>query len=88
MGDPTRRDVKVQEGIFGRVSTLLLQCMKCHLFSPKYIEFEKYKAKFLKGKIFPIGVWLYKFPKKERETCVLMGPFGKYMVFGTQLYEI
>ena len=23
----------MQDGIFGRVSTLLLQCMKCHLFS-------------------------------------------------------
>ena len=41
VGDPTRRVVKVQEGIFGRVSTLLLQYMKGHLFFPKSTEFEK-----------------------------------------------
>ena len=26
--------------------------------------------------------------QKIRKTCVLMGPFGKYILFGTQLYEI
>ena len=26
--------------------------------------------------------------EKNRETCVLMWQFRKYMVFGTQLYEI
>ena len=43
--------------------------------------------------MFLENILFYIFKNREmkiifRETCVLMGSFGKYMVFKAQLYEI
>ena len=59
----------------------LLFC-KSFRVTPNFILFFKNKRYNQKIKI------LMNSCQKIRETCVLMGPFDKYIFFGTQLYEI